>query len=283
MKTVKIKSITKIESCDKYDLEIQDNNNFFANGILVHNCRAVVKQNGIFSRNGKPFFSVPHILEKLQPFFNKFPDAILDGELYCDKLNDDFNKICSLVKKIKPTSEDLKESASTIQYWIYDWIDVNKKFSERIADVNSYIISNDTIKKVPTHKVNTLTQLNELYEKYVDEGYEGQMIRLDEKYEFKRSKYLLKRKEFQDSEFTILDIVEGIGQKSGMAGNMVFKNHKGIEFHSNIKGNREYLKELLKNKHKYIGQQATIKYFNLTPGDELPRFPYVVAIRDIDF
>jgi len=95
---------------------------------------------------------------------------------------------------------------------------------------------------------------------------------------WKRSKHLLKRKEFQDREFKILDIVEGVGNKSGMAGNMVFKNHKGIEFHSNIKGNREYLKELLKNKNKLIGKSATVKYFNLTPDDEIPRFPYVINI-----
>jgi len=105
---------------------------------------------------------------------------------------------------------------------------------------------------------------------------------LDAPYENKRSKYLLKRKEFKDEEFVILDIVEGFGNKSGMAGNMLFKNYKGIEFHSNITGNRDYLRELLKNKKKYIGKKATVKYFNLTPVDEVPRFPYVTAIRDYE-
>ena len=104
------------------------------------------------------------------------------------------------------------------------------------------------------------------------------MVRTDGPYENKRSKHLLKRKEFKDSEFKILDIVEGVGNKSGMAGHMVFKNHKDIEFHSNIKGTREYLKELLTNKNKLIGKSATVKYFNLTPGDEIPRFPYVTNI-----
>jgi hypothetical protein len=35
---------------------------------------------------------------------------------------------------------------------------------------------------------------------------------------------------------------------------------------------------LLKNKKKYIGKSATVKYFNLTPDDEIPRFPYVINI-----
>ena len=239
--------------------------------------RCVVKKDGMWSRNGKPIVSAPHVLVALKDFFNRFPNAILDGELYADKFANDFNAICSLVKKTKPTPEDLAESAKNIQYWVYDWI-VSKTFSDRNADITSYLTNNNVVRRVPTHLVDTITHLNDLYEKYIDEGYEGQMVRTDDVYENKRSKHLLKRKEFQDSEFKILDIVEGIGNKSGMAGYMVFKNHKGIEFHSNIKGNREYLKELLKNKDKYIGKSATVKYFNLTPDDEIPRFPYTIAI-----
>lgn len=239
--------------------------------------RCIVKKDGMWSRNGKPIISAPHVLETLQPFFNKFPDAILDGELYADKFANDFNAICSLVKKTVPTKEDLVESAKNIQYWVYDWV-LPKAFGDRNDDITTYVLSGNVVRRVPTHYVHTINQLNELYEKYINEGYEGQMVRLDAAYENKRSKYLLKRKEFQDSEFKILDIVEGVGNRTGMAGHMVFKNHKGIEFHSNIKGNREYLKELLVNKNKYIGKLATVKYFNLTPGDEIPRFPYVINI-----
>ena len=239
--------------------------------------RCVVKKDGMWSRNGKPIVSAPHVLVALKDFFNRFPNAILDGELYADKFANDFNAICSLVKKTKPTPEDLAESAKNIQYWVYDWI-VSKTFSDRNADITSYLTNNNVVRRVPTHLVDTITHLNDLYEKYIDEGYEGQMVRTDGVYENKRSKHLLKRKEFQDSEFKILDIVEGIGNKSGMAGYMVFKNHKDIEFHSNIKGTREYLKELLKNKNKLIGKSATVKYFNLTPDDEIPRFPYTIAI-----
>jgi len=243
--------------------------------------RCLVKKDGMWSRNGKPIVSAPHVLVALKPFFDKFPNAILDGELYADKFANDFNAICSLVKKTKPTAEDLADSAKNIQYWVYDWI-VQKTFSDRNSDITTYITNNNVVRRVPTHLVDTITHLNELYEKYVDEGYEGQMVRTDGPYENKRSKHLLKRKEFQDAEFKILDIVEGVGNKSGMAGHMVFKNHKNIEFHSNIKGDRQYLKELLKNKNKLIGKSATVKYFNLTPDDEIPRFPYTIAIRDYE-
>ena len=35
--------------------------------------------------------------------------------------------------------------------------------------------------------------------------------------------------------------------------------------------------EMLKNKKKLIGKEATVKYFNLTP-DGIPRFPYVINV-----
>jgi DNA ligase-1 len=108
------------------------------------------------------------------------------------------------------------------------------------------------------------------------------MVRLNTKYENKRSKNLLKRKDFQDKEYTILNIIEGEGNKAGMAGAMVFENDLGIRFNSNIKGSREYLKELLKNKRELIGQEATVKFFNLTPDNNVPRFPYVISIRNYE-
>jgi len=44
-----------------------------------------------------------------------------------------------------------------------------------------------------------------------------------------------------------------------------------------VKGTWEETAEMLKNRKKLIGKQATVKYFNLTP-DGIPRFPYVINI-----
>lgn len=245
--------------------------------------RCVARKDGLWSRNGKKFVSVPHIEDALKPVFELHPNLILDGELYCDKFSNDFNAICSLVKKTKPTDQDLKDSAASIQYWVYD-SDVKNKFRLRFYDVVQStidMVASDCIREVPTEFVQSKLYLDELYEKYVDEGYEGQMVRLDKPYENKRSKSLLKRKEFQDKEYVILDILEGEGNRSGGAGAMVFQNEEGVRFNSNIKGSREYCKELLENKEKYIGKLATIQYFNLTP-DNIPRFPFVIGIRDYE-
>jgi len=248
--------------------------------------RLVVRKDGMWSRNGKRYVSVPHIFEALKPIFDKYPETILDGELYCDKFAQDFNKIVSLVKKTKPTSQDIIESAKYIQYHIFDYISEGKlNFSERkqklLKLINDFCKNNKSIVVVESTLVHNKEELDVLFYKYLEDGYEGQMIKLDKPYEFKRSKFLLKRKQFQDQEYKILDVVEGIGNKTGMAGNVICELPDSRTFNSNIKGTHEFLVQLLKDKKQIIGQMGTIKFFNLTP-DGIPRFPYLMSVRNYE-
>jgi len=257
------------------------------------------------TRNGKIIDAVPHILESLGGFFIDNPDAILDGELYNHDLKDNFNKITSLVRKQKPVrlpsdtdvsfakkrdafEKRLAEGANTIQYWIYDapQVEVLKedvKFSIRFLDcVSSLLPQHDCIVPVPTSLVYDEEGLTDKYENYISEGYEGQIIRTDSPYENKRSKGLLKRKEFQDAEYKVIGIDEGNGTRTGTAKHLVlWCDRTQTNFNSNIKGSFEYLKEVLDNKQEYIGKQATIRYFQLTP-DGIPRFPFAVGFRDYE-
>jgi DNA ligase-1 len=243
--------------------------------------RCIVTKNGMFSRNGKPIISAPHIRESLEGLFKKHPDLIFDGELYADKFANDFNKIVSLVKKTKPTDADLKESEKQIEYHIYDLPSSNNNFIKRMYDLgilfSTYLNLHPYCRIVETYSCNNEDEVMELYGGYVEKGYEGQMLRTNGKYENKRSKNLLKHKSFVDDEYTILDIVEGEGNRTGTAGYMVFETIDGKPFKSNVKGTWDETAEMLKSKKKLIGKQATIKYFNLTP-DGIPRFPYVINI-----
>jgi DNA ligase-1 len=243
--------------------------------------RCILTKDGMFSRNGKPIISAPHIFDSVKPLFETNPDLIFDGELYADKFANDFNKIVSLVKKTKPTADDLKESKELIEYHIYDLPSSDKNFIQRAYDLAILFETRSELhphcRIVETYKVPSEDVVTELYEKYVEEGYEGQMLRLDGKYENKRSKNLLKHKSFVDEEYTILDICEGEGNRTGTAGYMVFETADGKPFKSNVKGTWDETAEMLKSKNELIGKQATIKYFNLTP-DGIPRFPFVINI-----
>lgn len=246
--------------------------------------RCIVKADGMWSRNGKRIVSAPHIFESLRHVFDIAPDLILDGELYADKFANDFNAICSLVKKTKPTEADLLESKNKIEYHIYDIPslgDGTNTFSERINHLESASWIKGCCKVVKTNLIKNETELFDWYDFYMESGYEGQMIRLDKVYENKRSKSLLKHKSFIDEEYTILDIEEGGGNKTGMVGSFIFKNKDGKLFNSSPKFNWEVCKQMWEQKDTLIGKQATVKYFNLTP-DGVPRFPYVTAIRDYE-
>lgn len=238
--------------------------------------RCIVKKDGMWSRNGKRIISAPHIYKELEHIFEQNPGLIFDGELYADKFANDFNAICSLVKKTKPTASDLKESAEKIEYHIYDIPSIKSKFEYRYNFLGLLSLPKCCV-RVATHAVNNENEVNGYYEEYVNAGYEGQMLRLNADYENKRSKSLLKHKSFIDEEYTILDIEEGVGNKTGMVGSFVFESKTGKRFNSSPKFNWEECQRMWSERDKLIGKSATVKYFNLTP-DGVPRFPYVIKI-----
>jgi ATP-dependent DNA ligase len=250
--------------------------------------RCIARKEGLFTRTGKPHTNLAHVWEVLEPFFKVHPSMVLDGEIYADKLSDDFEKICSIARKAKPNAEERQISRENVQYWMYDAVDLNKPagFNERFHDacclLTKVIGKTPYIQYVETYHVTDQAHMDDLYGQFNESGYEGQMIRLSEsEYEQKRSKALLKRKEFIDEEFVIVDIEEGVGNRAGHAGKVVFRNENGTEFRTGLRGTYSYFKELLENKNNYVGKKATVRYQNRTE-DNVPRFGQMIAIRDYE-
>ena len=224
--------------------------------------RCILKDGKLMSRNGKQIVSCPHL---------EFPNWFLDGELYSHSLKEDFNKIISLTRKSKSTQEDLDESAKIVEYWVYDLPSSPTVFSTRWKQLTERFFPS-CFKFVPTYQVHSLKEIEQYHEKFLEQGFEGTMIRLDlGPYENKRSKQLLKYKNFQDDEFLILDVEEGLGNRSGMAGKLICKIGDST-FGCSMTGTQEFMTQVLKDKDKVIGLEATVKFFQLTP-DGIPRFP----------
>ena len=99
------------------------------------------------------------------------------------------------------------------------------------------------------------------------------MVRNNTPYESKRSKNLLKRKEFITEEFKVVQVIEGQGAWTGYAKRFILALPDGTEFGSGVRGTQAQLKELLENSEK--PNWATCRFFELTP-DGIPRFPVVV-------
>ena len=270
----------------------------------LKNCDGDIR---MFSRKHKEFVACPHIAknEFVQKFFEMYPDAILDGELYNHELKDDFNKIVSLVKKTKPKYEDLIESAKLVQYHCFDsyypsepqllyW---DRKF--RIADliwennlVKHISFENDYWNKVRSDNVTIVgieraphganqpwtwnlrwitgyASNEEEVEGHIkaitSEGYEGIMLKKDVPYFFGRSFDMLKYKKFFDKEFKIVDFEEGNGNLVGIAAAVICETEDGQTFKAGVMGTQDYARDLFTNKDLYKGKVATIKYQALTP------------------
>ena len=166
-----------------------------------------------YSRTGKLWKNIDHILEELYPFFDKYPDVILDGELYNHDLRDNFEKIISLVRKTKPTDEDRLEASKLTQFHCYDIIDENKTFEERIKFVMNELRDSKSIRTVPTIVVKSEDQAKVDHARNLDSGYEGSIVRTNDTYQCKRSHNLRKFKDFHDAEATIIGYEEGKGKR----------------------------------------------------------------------
>lgn len=232
--------------------------------------RCLASAAGLFSRQGKPILSCPHISAALAPVFAKYPDLILDGELYNHDLKDDFPRLMSLCRKGKPEAEDLAETAKLVQYHVYDIVDLTgAKFSERLKTLDLVFDRAwlPGIEEVTTVSLTDVQQYNQLHGRAIAQGYEGSMLRLDKPYEQTRSRSLLKRKDFLDDEFEVVRLEEGQGNWGGVIKSVVCRAKNGKEFGSGLKGTKEYAASLMGKTFK----TATIRYFELTP-DGVPRF-----------
>jgi DNA ligase-1 len=241
--------------------------------------RCIVKSDGLWTRNGKEIISAPHIYESLKHMFDDQDDLVLDGELYADKDVCDFNTIVSCVRKTKPTQDDLNISKQYIKYWIYDCPSNDGLFNERKEYLSSLKLP-DTCVIVESTECKSESEIDVLYKSYMEQGFEGQMIRTNSVYQNKRSKFLLKRKEFFDNEYKIIGYNEGIGKLSGKVGALILE-HEGKKFDCAVNGTHDYLQELWLDRDNLIGKMATVKYFEITT-DGSPRFPKCIAIRDYE-
>jgi len=235
-----------------------------------------------YSRTGKLWLNINHILKMLKPFFDEQPDVILDGELYNHDLRNDFEKIISLVRKQKPTKEMRLESAKLVQFHCYDYANGSEDYSSRMNNLVTSDIYSYCVKYVPTTCI-TEDQAQIQHQLNLDEGYEGSILRLDTPYQCKRSYSLQKFKDFHDTEATIVGYVDGKGKREGTLGKFLMQDDDGVEFGCPPgKGyNYKMLADMLTNIHNYIGKRATFTYFERTKAGSY-RHPLFKTLRNYE-
>ena len=236
-----------------------------------------------YSRTGKPWLNIRHILKDLKPWFAEHPDVILDGELYNHELRNDFEKIISLVRTQKPTAYMRSKSKKLVQFHCYDYANGNETYSQRMRNLSVSDMYSYCVKYVPTWQITSNGHANLKHKSFLEKDYEGSILRLDTKYQNKRSYGLQKFKDFHDAEATIVGYVDGKGKRTGTLGKFLMQDDDGVEFGCPPgKGyNYKDLANILDNIGDYIGQRATFTYFERTKAGSY-RHPLYKTLRNYE-
>ena len=238
-----------------------------------------------YSRTGKEWKNIQHILAELKPFFQANPNVILDGELYNHDLKDDFETIISLVRRQKPDDIDMLESRDLVQFHCYDCIDiglVDASFENRMNFITHHVPSSYCIKHVTTDRVYKHEEALDIHNNAnLVNGYEGSILRTNDPYACKRSHNLRKFKDFSDTEATITSWVEGKGKRAGTIGKFMAIDADGNEFGMPVMDNFKKLRAMFKEMQTWVGKTATFTYFERTKAGSY-RHPLFKAIRDYE-
>jgi len=234
-----------------------------------------------YSRTGKEWKNIDHILFNLAPWFKLNPNIILDGELYNHDFKDDFESIISMVRKTKPTDEDRSKSAENVQFHCYDIIDETKTFEKRNTFIEQAVPRNHIIKHVLTTKVCNEYDAKEMHKVNLECGFEGSILRTNDVYKCGRSWNLRKFKDFHDAEATLLAWVEGKGKRKGTVGKFMAVDADGNEFGMPVMDKFDYLQKNFRKMRNWVGKTATFTYFERTKAGSY-RHPLFKCIRDYE-
>jgi hypothetical protein len=232
---------------------------------------------GLYSRNKKRYPHLDHIIAEV----NKLPSTIiLDGELYSDTLT--FQEIVGIVKRETLRADGDQEKQLQIKLHVYDIIN-GAPYEERYANLqmlfNKYKFKHLVLVKSDVCESDEV--IKELHARYVQEGYEGLILRNKAGlYKNSRSVDLQKVKAFFDGEFKIVAYKEGCGAEAGCV-IWVCEAENGLQFACRPRGTREEREVLYSDGKKYIGKMLSVRYQEMTDSN-VPRFPVGIAIRDYE-
>jgi len=225
------------------------------------------------------FFYAP--TEETYELFYKFSDKK-------DEVMKNFNALCmDKVGYQAAYTDRYGVLASLYQAYVFSLIDdadpiTDKSELKKLSEFDAGLPVNLTQNIL----VNSENDLEKIHDTFVDEGYEGLMIRnLKMPYDFSRSWNLIKYKKMKDSEFSIVGAKQGTGNAAGA---IIWTCETADKKHTfevvplgTIDSRKKLWNEWNLTPTKFIGKPLTVQYQELTPKG-IPRFPKGISIRDYE-
>jgi len=282
------------------EVDFENENWYSATKLDGARCLTIIDENGnvtFFSRQGKEFETLNNLTEIVKSL--NLHSIVLDGEIciFDPKTGiEDFQMIMSEIRRKNHTIKNPK-------YLVFDIIKLedflkgksNVKFEERIQQLKlvlrNYKSGNTAnIEIVEQVKVNNSEHYQQLFATALDNKREGLILRKGSSiYEGKRSKNMLKCKEFHDAEYKVVGIVNGpiryVVNNKEVTEDMVSKIiilHKGSEVGVGSGFSIQERKDFYKNPEEIVGKIITVAYFNEScdkSGKPSLRFPTVKCIH----
>lgn len=229
--------------------------------------RAIWNGMNLLSRNNK-------IIQAPQWFIKSLPSKYpLDGELWIKR--NFFNETSGIIRKKIPVDEEWKN----VKFRVFDIPTLDKKilFEERIEMIKT--LESNIVIPVSHTKIESNFHFMEIHNHFVKIMAEGTMIRAPQSpYEGKRSKYLLKHKNFQDTDAIVYGYQEGTGRLKGKLGSLLVYLKDNPQIKTKIgSGFTDQEREYYEQKYPE-GTIISIKY-NDKSLKGVPRFPVYAGIR----
>lgn len=237
--------------------------------------------------------AIIHIIQHptLEAFFKNNPNAILDGEIY--KKDWSLNRISGICRT-QTTVNDGKD----LQFYWYDIVDLERSFSERwktmnewkeelqLSEFDPYKHFSDSelhMQFLPQQIISGFDNMKTLHDKWVNEGWEGAVIRNPSSV-YKpgsRGNDWIKIKVYQDAEYPIVGLSEGLREEDMC---FILETPSGQQFTCKPMGDREQKQWYRDHIDELIGKNLTIKYFEMSgvEGSDKPQQPVGICIRDYE-
>jgi ATP-dependent DNA ligase len=198
----------------------------------LNGVRCVGSWEALVSRKNETFHTIPHIRQAIHNVFPDSEELFLDGELYNPELKENLNQLLKLVSVAikEPTQERLDESLKVVQYHVYDGYGfLHPATGKKVTAETPFQLRREALQLILGEANYACLQVIQPFklcyneeevaaemQRFVKDGGEGAIVRdLHGAYEHKRSKNLLKLKQFFDREFKILGVDEGRGNWAG--------------------------------------------------------------------
>ncbi len=220
-----------------------------------------------YSRNGKPITTMNEVMEVVRSC-GMPAGTTLDGELYHH--GTPLQTISSWVKRRQPNTLKLV-------YKVYDIMTADRHDYALRNLILSKLFMDNPMELVPTDFDFDPDNISFMLQNSLDAGYEGLILRCDgfPYQDNKRSKGLIKVKQWKDDEFKVIDVFRSRDDY----GILLCAMDSGKTFRVTAPGTHEEKELPLRFKSAYVGMKVNVQYANLTKEGK-PFHPVATGWRD---